>query len=150
MKFKTTVKIMNNKNKKQKKKTAWAPQCQNSYVWATLRLRGEHITSEKEKKTLVDFFLENHPSYSFDRDRQGKTRWWLSRGNRSKTHQAPSHEDVFYFFFFLKKGQIKNDSNLPRVIPICLNMVRCHSMGKQEPQFIYNPVTYNKGSCDGS
>ena len=54
------------------------------------------------------------------------------------------------FFFFLKKGQIKNDSNLPRVIPICLNMVRCHSMGKQEPQFIYNPVTYNKGSCDGS
>jgi|LakMenEpi03Aug12_release.lakeMendotaPanAssembly.Ray.scaffolds.fasta_scaffold645800_1 hypothetical protein len=50
MKSKTTVK--NDEQKNKNKKTVWAPQCQNenSYVWATLRLRGEHITSEKEKK----------------------------------------------------------------------------------------------------
>ena len=77
MKSKTTVKMMNNKNKKQKKKQLEPHSVKTVMcgVWATLRLRGEHITSEKEKKTLVDFFLENHPSYSFDRDRQGKTRW---------------------------------------------------------------------------
>ena len=99
MKSKTTVKMMNNKNKKQKKKqlephSVKTVMCGPPWEWEVNISR-----QKKKKKTLVDFFLENHPSYSFDRDRQGKTRWWLSRGNRSKTHQAPSHEDVFYFFF---------------------------------------------------
>jgi hypothetical protein len=60
------------------------------------------------------------------------------RQQEQNTSGALTRRCILFFilFFKKKKGQIKNDSYLPRVIPICLSMVRRDSMGKQEPQFI--------------